>query len=351
MSETSPTTLAGFLEEARRGRPEGPALAPAAAAAIEGVAAALLELAAAVAGEPPPSASAGPDGDPRLALLAQELLLHHAARSGAVAGVASTALEEPRPLPVAAGAGAHLLVVDPLDAPANLAVNAAAGLVFSLLPAPQPPRPAALEDFLQPGLRQVCAGYALLGPRAQLVLTTGDGVHGFTLDAARGELRLTHPRLALPEARGYAVDGAGEGLWDAPVRRYVGERRASGAEARWTGSLAADLHRVLLRGGVLVAPRAAAQPPREGGLALLFHANPAALLVEQAGGAASTGRARLLELTPAGLRARVPALLGSRAEVERLVRYHDEHARGVAGPDRPYRSPLFATRSLFTEPW
>jgi fructose-1,6-bisphosphatase I / sedoheptulose-1,7-bisphosphatase len=153
------------------------------------------------------------------------------------------------------------------------------------------------------------------------------------------------------------VNASNERFWEPPVRRYVDECRAGRAgprgedfDLRWTPSLVAEVHRILVRGGVFLSPRDRKEPLRPGRLRLLHQASPMALLVEQAGGAASTGRERLLDLVPEGLHQRVPLILGARAEVERIVRYHDEHARGVAAADPPFRSPLFGTRSLFTEP-
>jgi fructose-1,6-bisphosphatase I/sedoheptulose-1,7-bisphosphatase/fructose-1,6-bisphosphatase I len=187
-----------------------------------------------------------------------------------------------------------------------------------------------------------------------VVLTLGHGVHGFTLDREVGELFLTHPDLRIPEdAREFAVNASNERFWEPPVKRYVSEclagrtgPRGVDFNMRWTASLVAEVHRILVRGGVFMYPRDTKEPPRPGRLRLLYEANPMAMIVEAAGGAAITGDARILEVEPRDIHQRVPVILGSRAEVERIARYHREHALGT---DEPFTSPLFAVRSLFLE--
>jgi fructose-1,6-bisphosphatase I/sedoheptulose-1,7-bisphosphatase/fructose-1,6-bisphosphatase I len=231
-----------------------------------------------------------------------------------------------------------------------VAVNVAVGSIFSILP---PGRAGESAAFLRRGAEQVCAGYALYGPSTMLVLTCGDGVHGFTLDPRTRAFVLTHPALRIPaEADEFAVNASNERFWEPPVRRYVAEclagrtgPRGVDFNMRWIATFVAEVHRILMRGGVFLYPRDLKQPARAGRLRLLYEANPMALVVEQAGGAASTGRARLLEVVPEALHARVPVILGSRDEVERLVRYHREHDElGV-----PFRDPLFNTRCLFED--
>jgi fructose-1,6-bisphosphatase len=227
-------------------------------------------------------------------------------------------------------------------------VNVSVGSIYSILR-----RGTAGGDgrFLRPGLEQLCAGYAIYGPATMLVLTFGRGVHGFTLDRRRRAFVLTHPELRIPaEAQEFAVNASNERFWEAPVRRYVSECLAGRAgprgvdfNMRWIASLVAEVHRILMRGGVFMYPLDTKQPARGGRLRLLYEASPMAFLVEQAGGAASTGRERLLEVAPGALHARVPVVLGSRAEVDRIIRYHREHdANG-----HPFRDPLFNTRCLF----
>jgi fructose-1,6-bisphosphatase len=184
-----------------------------------------------------------------------------------------------------------------------------------------------------------------------LVLSLGRGVHGFTLDRRGRGFVLTHPELRIPgTTREFAVNASNARFWEPPVRRYVAEcvagrtgPRGQDFNMRWIASLVAEVHRILMRGGVFLYPRDARHPPRAGRLRLLYEASPMAFLVEQAGGAASTGRERILDLEPAELHQRVPVVLGSRSEVERIVRYHGE----PAPPGEPFRDPLFNTRSLF----
>jgi fructose-1,6-bisphosphatase len=289
----------------------------------------------------------------RMDLLANDVLLAASASSGHVAGVVSEELDAPR---LAGGAGArgeYLLAFDPLDGSSNLDVDVTVGTIFSVLRRPPGAGEVVPEDFLQPGARQVCAGYALYGPSTLLVLTTGEGVNGFTLDPATGEFVLTHPGLRIPEeAREFAINASNERFWDPPVRRYVEEcvagrdgPRGADFNMRWVASMVADVHRVLLRGGVFLYPHDARVPHRAGRLRLLYEASPMGLVVEQAGGLASTGRGPLLDVVPASLHERVPVVLGSRREVERLARYHALPAAAEAA----YTSPLFNPRSLLRE--
>jgi fructose-1,6-bisphosphatase len=290
-----------------------------------------------------------------LDLVANELLLRHCEWGGHLAGMVSEELPSPYPIPAAYPCGRYLLAFDPLDGSSNVDVNVPVGTIFSILRRDEGAGPANEADFLQPGLNQLCAGYAIYGPTTMLVLTLGDGVHGFTLDRELGEFVLTHPDLRIPEeTREFAVNASNERFWEPPLQRYVAECRAGRTgprgddfNMRWIASLVAEVHRILIRGGVFMYPRDSKEPSSPGRLRLLYEASPMALIVEQAGGAASTGRERLLEVVPSALHQRVPVILGSRAEVDRIVRYHDEHARGV---DKPYRSPLFGSRSLFIEP-
>jgi len=268
----------------------------------------------AVAGEEPPT---------EIAALASDLLVDASIRGGHVAAVASSELPEPRIL-FGRHDGRCLVALAPLDGAPNLGVNVTAGTIFSVLRPPHHLLPAGPGAFLQAGERQVAAGYALYGPCTMLVVTAGPAVDGFTLDAVTGEFVLTHPRMRIPEdARALAIDAAAARRWDGPVRRYVDARMDGGAgtaaepvELRWVGCSAADVHRVLVRGGALVCPGSA---DRRAAPRLVFEANPVALVVERAGGAASTGRARVLDLVPRELHERVPVILGSPREVDRLV--------------------------------
>lgn len=291
----------------------------------------------------------------KLDVLANEILLRACEWGGLLAAMASEEMEAPYLVPGRYPRGKYLLVYDPLDGSSNLDVNVSVGTIFSILQRPEGCDEPGVEAFLQPGSRQVCAGYAIYGPSTMLVLTTGSGVNGFTLDPAVGEFVLTHPGLRVPEeTREFAINASNQRFWEPPVRRYVEEcldgrtgPRGVDFNMRWVASLVAEVHRILLRGGVFLYPRDRKEPSRPGRLRLLYEVSPAAMIVEQAGGMASTGRGRILDVAPRSLHERVPVILGSRAEVARLVRYHAEHD---AGMDRPYTNPLFNVRSLLREP-
>jgi fructose-1,6-bisphosphatase len=322
-------------------------------------------------------AIAGDDPQTRFDLLANDLLLSACAADGDVAAVASEELAEPR-LVFGRQASPLLVALDALDGTSNLCVNVTVGTIFSVLPRPEGV-PLGAAAFLQPGARQLCAGYALYGPSTMLVVTTGDAVNGFTLDASAGEFVLTHPDMRIrEETREFAINASTARHWDRSVRRYVDECVAGGAgprgadfDMRWVGSVVPDVHRVLVRGGTLMYPgdggtngdgtngggtsggatngagrngaRASGGGPS---LRLVYEANPVAMLVERAGGAASTGRGRVLEVVPRDLADRAPVILGPAREVERIVSYH---ADSDAGRDRPYTSPLFNARSLLRD--
>jgi len=271
---------------------------------------------------------------------------------GQLAGMVSEELEHPHPIPDHYPRGRLLLVFDSLDGSSNIDINMPVGTIFSVLRCPGDVAEPSAADFLQPGTAQVAAGYAIYGPTAMIVLTVGDGVHGFTLDREIGAFMLTHPGMAIPpDSREFAVNVSNERFWEPPVRRYV-EECLEGAEGprgadfnmRWIASMVAEIHRILIRGGLFMYPRDTKDPAKPGRLRLMYEANPMAMIVEQAGGGASTGRGRLLDIQPGSIHQRVPVILGSRHEVERLERYHGEYDRGE---DQPFAAPLFNARSLF----
>jgi fructose-1,6-bisphosphatase len=287
----------------------------------------------------------------KLDVLANDALLHSCEWGGLLAGMASEELDEPYPIPASFERGRYLLVFDPLDGSSNTDVNVSVGTIFSVLEhaGEQAPETA---DFLQPGRRQVAAGYAIYGPATMLVLTVGRGTHGFTLDREIGNFILTHSDLQIPaDTAEFAINTSNARFWEPPVQRYVAECQAGGTgdrgrdfNMRWIASMVAEVHRILMRGGVFMYPRDTKDPTKPGRLRLMYEANPIAMLVEQAGGLASTGRGALLDLAPSALHQRVPVILGSRNEVQRIERYHAEFD---AGTDRPFASPLFNERSLF----
>ena len=287
-----------------------------------------------------------------LDVIANDIMLQSCEWGGHLAGMVSEEMEEPYRIPDRYPRGRYLLVFDPLDGSSNLDVNVTVGTIFSVLRAPEGVCEPATADFLQPGTRQVCAGYALYGPAAMIVITLGTGVHGFTLDPEIGAYILTHPDLAIPsETHEFAINASNQRFWEPPVRRYVeeclaGKNGARGKDfnMRWIASLVAEVHRILMRGGLFMYPKDTKDPSRPGRLRLLYEANPMAMLIEQAGGSASSGRGRILEAMPVALHQRIPVILGSKSEVERLERYHAEYDRG----DVAFSSPLFKERSLFS---
>ena len=229
-------------------------------------------------------------------------------------------------------AGDYLLYFDPLDGSSNLDVNLSVGTIFAVMQVPKGSTREASREVLRRGVDQVCAGYAIYGPSTMLILTTGHGVDGFTCQHGTGDFRLTHPAMTIPEETAeFAINASRYGHWDAPVQRYFDEciagkdgPRGKAFNMRWTASMVADVHRILTRGGVFLYPVDAANRKAGGKLRLLYEANPMAMLVENAGGAASTGFERILELQPTGHHQRVPVILGSKAEVERLGGYHSK---------------------------
>ncbi len=290
----------------------------------------------------------------KLDVMANDIFLRTNEWGGHLAAMVSEELEAVYQIPAQYPRGRYLLAFDPLDGSSNIDVNVAVGSIFSVLRCPEGVTEPTAQDFLQPGSEQVCAGYAIYGPTTMLVLTLGHGVYGFTLDREIGEFILTHPELRIPaQTSEFAINSSNERFWEPPVKRYISEclAGASGPRAkdfnmRWIASFVAEAHRILMRGGLFMYPKDNKDPVKPGRLRLLYEANPMAFLVEQAGGAASTGRARMLEVAPEGLHQRVPVILGSKEEVERIARYHAEYDQGV---DQPYTSPLFNKRSLFVE--
>jgi fructose-1,6-bisphosphatase I/sedoheptulose-1,7-bisphosphatase len=287
----------------------------------------------------------------KLDVLANDVMIRSCEWGGLVAGMASEELDDPYPIPSEYTRGRYLLIFDPLDGSSNTDVNVSVGTIFSVLRHDQS-EPPATADYLQPGRSQVAAGYAIYGPATMLVITVGKGTHGFTLDREIGNFILTHPDLQIPaDTSEFAINTSNARFWEPPVHRYVTECQAGKTgdrgrdfNMRWIASMVAEVHRILMRGGVFMYPKDTKDPSKPGRLRLLYEASPISLLVEQAGGRATTGRERLLDILPEGLHQRVPLILGSRNEVERIARYHAEHASGT---DRPYSSPLFNERSLF----
>jgi fructose-1,6-bisphosphatase I/sedoheptulose-1,7-bisphosphatase len=285
-------------------------------------------------------------------VVSNDIFLRAAEWGGHVAGMVSEELDDVYVLPPQYPRGKYLLLFDPLDGSLNVDVNVTVGSIFSILRAPNAGVDATREDFFQPGTRQVCAGYAVYGPCTMLVITLGNGTHAFTLDPTLGEWVLSHPNLRVPaETREFAINASNSRFWEAAVKRYVDEclagksgPRGADFNMRWIASLVAETHRILMRGGVFLYPRDTRDPGKPGRLRLLYEVNPISFLIEQAGGMASTGHARAMDVVPTDLHQRIGFVFGSSEEVLRVERYHRDE------PEVAYDSPLFGRRGLYAAP-
>jgi fructose-1,6-bisphosphatase I len=268
----------------------------------------------------------------KLDVISNEILLEANEWGGHLAAMASEEMESIHPIPNRYPKGEYMLLFDPLDGSSNIDVNVSIGTIFSVLKAPEGMGEPTEQAFLQPGTAQVAAGYAVYGPQTMLVLTTGNGVHCFTLDREQGSWVLTQSNIQIPTAtREFAINMSNKRHWHPPVQRYIDEMLAGKTGARgkdfnmrWIASMVADVHRILNRGGVFMYPADMRDPSQPGKLRLMYEANPMAMLVEQAGGAATDGVKRIMEIQPTKLHQRVPVFLGSKEEVEIVTRYHAE---------------------------
>lgn len=268
----------------------------------------------------------------KLDIISNEILLEANEWGGHLAAMASEEMESIHPIPNRYPKGEYMLLFDPLDGSSNIDVNVSIGTIFSVLKAPEGMKAPTEQDFLQAGSRQVAAGYAVYGPQTVLVLTTGNGVNCFTLDREMGSWVLTQRNMRIPSTtQEYAINASNARHWHPPVTRYVNELQAGKAGARgsdfnmrWIASMVADVHRILNRGGIFMYPADAREPDKPGKLRLMYEANPMAFIVEQAGGAATDGAMRIMDIQPSKLHQRVPVFLGSTEEVERVTAYHRE---------------------------
>mgnify|MGYP003582738437 CR=1 FL=1 len=272
----------------------------------------------------------------KLDVLSNEILLEANEWGGHLAAMASEEMETIHRIPNRYPKGEYLLLFDPLDGSSNIDVNVSIGTIFSVLQAPHHAsgRDVDEEDFLQPGTRQVAAGYAVYGPQSMLVLTVGTGVVGFTLDREMGSWVLTNENITIPqETSEFAINMSNMRHWESPVKRYIGDCLTGKTgplgkdyNMRWVASMVADVHRILTRGGIFMYPRDERPSGKKGKLRLMYEANPMSFIVEQAGGAAIEGTERILEAQPTELHQRIGVILGSKNEVERVRRYHLEDA-------------------------
>ena len=266
----------------------------------------------------------------KLDIIANEVLIEANEWGGHLAAMASEEMDSIYLVPNRYPQGEYLLMFDPLDGSSNIDVNVSIGTIFSVLKKADDNQGVTEKDFLQPGKNQVAAGYCVYGPQTTLVLTVGDGVAMFTLDREQGSFVLTQENVQVPaDTKEFAINMSNMRHWDEPVRRYIDEclqgqegPRGKDFNMRWIASMVADVHRILTRGGVFMYPWDKREPHKPGKLRLLYEANPMSWLIEQAGGAATNGKTRILDLQPSQLHERVSVVLGSRNEVERITQYH-----------------------------
>ena len=270
----------------------------------------------------------------KLDVIANDVLIHANEWGGHLAAMASEEMDTVFPVSEHYPRGEYLLLFDPLDGSSNIDVDVTIGTIFSVLQLPGNVGEVSEAQFLQAGARQVAAGYCVYGPQTQLVLTVGHGVAVFTLDREQGSFVLTQDDLKIPASTSeFSINMSNLRHWAPPVKRYIDEclqgkdgPRGRDFNMRWVGSMVADVHRILMRGGVFLYPWDQREPNKPGKLRLLYEANPMSLLVEQAGGAATNGKQRILDIAPCSLHERCSVMLGSREEVELLQRYHAESA-------------------------
>ena len=266
----------------------------------------------------------------KLDIIANEVLLEANEWGGHLAAMASEEMDSIYLVPNRYPQGEYLLLFDPLDGSSNIDVNVSIGTIFSVLKKPEGDQGVTEQDFLQPGKQQVAAGYCVYGPQTTLVLTVGDGVSMFTLDREQGSFVLTQENVQVPaDTKEFAINMSNMRHWDEPVRRYIDEclqgkegPRGKDFNMRWIASMVADVHRILARGGVFMYPWDKREPHKAGKLRLMYEANPMSWLIEQAGGASTNGKTRILDLQPSQLHERVSVMLGSKNEVERVTSYH-----------------------------
>ena len=270
----------------------------------------------------------------KLDIIANEVLIEANEWGGHLAAMASEEMEGIYVVPNRFPQGEYLLLFDPLDGSSNIDVNVSIGTIFSVLKKTGSQEGVSESDFLQPGSSQAAAGYCVYGPQTTLVLTVGDGVAMFTLDREEGSWLLTQDGVRIPaDTREFAINMSNQRHWASPMKRYIDEclagkdgPRGKDFNMRWIASMVADVHRILTRGGIFMYPWDRREPEKAGKLRLMYEANPMAFIVEQAGGVATNGAQRILDLKPGKLHERVSVMLGSKNEVERVTGYHQEGA-------------------------
>ncbi|BFM35857.1 class 1 fructose-bisphosphatase [Acinetobacter towneri] len=261
----------------------------------------------------------------KLDVISNDYLIEALQKHPNVGGLASEELDEFTP---AQENGQYLVLFDPLDGSSNIDINMCVGTIFSILPAKNAVTQAA--DFMQAGTQQVAAGYVLYGPSTMMALTVGAGVVFFTFNPESQEFLVTADNIQVAaDTKEYAINASNQRHWEAPVKRYIDELlagktgpREKDFNMRWVACMVGDIHRILCRSGVFMYPYDLKDPKKAGRLRLMYEANPMSMLMEQAGGAATTGRVRILDIQPTDLHQRVPVIIGSKNEVDLVSSYH-----------------------------
>ena len=261
----------------------------------------------------------------KLDVISNDYLIEALQKHPNVGGLASEELDEFTP---AQENGQYLVLFDPLDGSSNIDINMCVGTIFSILPAKNTVTQAA--DFMQAGTQQVAAGYVLYGPSTMMALTVGAGVVFFTFDPESQEFLVTADNIQVAvDTKEYAINASNQRHWEAPVKRYIDELlagktgpREKDFNMRWVACMVGDIHRILCRSGIFMYPYDLKDPKKAGRLRLMYEANPMSMLMEQAGGAATTGRVRILDIQPTDLHQRVPVIIGSKNEVDLVSSYH-----------------------------
>ena len=262
----------------------------------------------------------------KLDVISNELMEEYLRASGVVRAMAS---EEEETYVEGSEQGEYLVCYDPLDGSSNIDINSLVGTIFSIFEGPKG-APVSEADFLKPGRQQLAAGYILYGPSTMMVLTTGSGVQMYTLDQRIGEFVLTVPEVTVPaDTKEFAVNMSNQRFWAAPMQAYIADLlagsegpRGKNYNMRWVAAMVADVHRILCRGGLFTYPWDSRKPERPGKLRLMYEANPMAMLLEQAGGAACTDTGPILDVQPQQIHQRVAVILGAANEVEACLEYH-----------------------------
>ena len=266
----------------------------------------------------------------KLDVIANDIMCQACAESGYVSGIASEEMDHALQVPENCEVGPYLVLFDPLDGSSNIDITVSIGTIFSILPAGTPHRDVTDEEFLQPGVNQLAAGYVIYGPQTQLVFTMGHGTVVFTLDLSSGTYLQTCEGMNIPAAaKEFAINCSNMRHWEEPVVRYINELlagktgpRGKDFNMRWVAAMVAEVHRILNRGGIFMYPRDNRDPSTPGKLRLMYEANPMSWLIEEAGGVATNGYERIREIKPEGLHQRVAVFLGAKEEVELVTSYH-----------------------------